>query len=267
MPAACSHIFTKLRAAYRSILLDGLIALGVGDDHIAAAYPAARRSRVRTSSKSRLPACVDSSSKNSVLDSLEAQSRAPTPCPVRAACGCSPRSPYAAGMDECDRKQLESIPHGIEVEVRVAAMRRAHDLGDAGLVRAACSMRTLSPRLARPVVDAGKDMAMQVEHVDYPLRALVAPQRPCASLSARGTAMLTGCHAVGRRVRTHADRGQPEPAPAAEVPFSRLPLLVVDTRSSTRNAATSQKFMTAPTTYARPPSPAGRTLAAQPGAS
>ena len=77
---------------------------------------------------------------------------------------------HAHGDGRTRSQLVERIPHGIEIEVRVAAMRRAYDIGDAGLVRGMDHAYALA-EAACPVVNAGKDMAMQVKHVDYPLRA------------------------------------------------------------------------------------------------
>ena len=77
---------------------------------------------------------------------------------------------HAHGDGRTRGQLVERIPHGIEIEVRVAAMRRAYDLGDAGLVRGMDHAHALA-EAACPVVNTGKDMAMKVKHVDYPLRA------------------------------------------------------------------------------------------------
>ena len=61
---------------------------------------------------------------------------------------------HAHGDGRTRGQLVERIPHGIEIEVRVAAMRRAYDLGDAGLVRGMDHAHALA-EAACPVVNTG----------------------------------------------------------------------------------------------------------------
>ena len=69
-------------------------------------------------------------------------------------------------------QQLEGVPHGVVVEVRVAAMRRAHDARHARGLRGLEHAQALV-QIARAVVHTGQDMAM---HVPPRLHLLLAKQ-------------------------------------------------------------------------------------------
>ena len=68
-------------------------------------------------------------------------------------------------------EQFVRIPHGVVVEIRVAAMRRAHNARNARLF-SGFEHRQAFAQIARSIVDARQNMAMDIAHRRF-LSALV----------------------------------------------------------------------------------------------
>ena len=174
-------------------------------------------------SKSGLPALVDSSNEK-LVRAVEVQMLGPFHAQLHKLGMVHLEAHRQREPVSVRHEQLVSIPHRVVVEVGIAHMRGTHDRRDSRSLGGLQHGQRLV-QVARTVVDAGKDMAMQIPHQALrPLPAtgsLANPPRPpagtglpCAPRGARRPAVGTG-------VRVSACSAETSPSS-----FTRLPSLV-----------------------------------------